>query len=88
MKLLLFALLVVLMVATMVVVAAAAETTEGATDAYYQVETDAGNKFYPTIAEAIEAVKENGTITLLKDVAEDAPSLNVKKTYVIDGNAC
>ena len=82
---LLFALLVVLMVGTMVVVASAAETTEGATDANYQVETDAGNKFYPTIAEAIEAVKENGTITLLKNVAEESPSLGVDKTYTIDG---
>ena len=87
MKLLLFALLVVLMVATLAIFVSAAETTEGAEDAYYSVETAEGTAYYSTITEAITAVKESGTITILKDASEKAVNLSVagEKTYTITG---
>ena len=87
-KILLFALVVTLMLATMVVLASAAETTEDAEDAYYSAETTTGTKYYSTLAEAIGAVSDGGTVTVLKDVSEPAGqtfSSNPAKSYTICG---
>ena len=68
-------------------VASAAKTTEGAENAYYQVEASAGTEYYSTIAEAIEAVKDGGIITVLKDASEPGIVLSEgdEKNYTIDG---
>lgn len=87
-KILMFALVVVLMLATMVVMASAAEVTEGAENAYYSAETTTGTKYYSTLAEAIAEVKNEGTVTVLKDVSEPSAQTfksNPAKAYTLRG---
>ena len=73
-KFLLFALCILLMVTTMVVMASAA--TDGATTKedghYYQVTDANGTTYYTGLQAALNAVENNGTITVLSDVTESA----------------
>ena len=46
----------------------AAQTSAGATDANYMVDTDSGTAYYSTLAEAVAAVKDDGKITVLQNV--------------------
>ncbi len=83
----LFVLLLVLTIGSMTLIAAAAETTEGAADAYWKLEQGSTIKYFPTLDEAIDAITADGaTVTLQKDAAQTAPSLDVAYTYTIDGN--
>ncbi len=87
MKLILFALLVVLLVVTLAICVSAAATTEGADDAFYSAETADGTAYYPTLLEAVAAVKDGGAITVLKDATE-AGGVNLERqglTYTITG---
>lgn len=68
-------------------VASAAEVSENASNAYWRLEQGDTVKYFPTLSEAIAAITADGaTVTLQKDTAESAPSLNVAYTYTVDGN--
>lgn len=57
----------------------AAQTSAGATDANYMVDTDSGTAYYTTLAEAVAAVKDDGKITVLQNV-EGETGVDLTKT--------